>query len=108
MEYSRTFGSMFPEQLIPKGTKKDIDDSVKGLISQYYSYIDAWNVTGACALYKENKELLEPYMIDMAYINRLEEEIWNVSVSTLGKLTTIISDKEPPSQSEHSFWLKEY
>lgn len=44
----------------------------------------------------------------MAYINRLEEEIWNTAVVTLNKLTTVVSDTVPLSQSENSFWLKEY
>lgn len=108
MNYSRNFGSRFPDELLPVGTKKDIDDSVNRLIAQYYSYIDAGNITAANTLYNENKALLEPYQIDMAYVNRLEEEIWNTSIATLNKLTTIVSDTAPLSQSENSFWLQEY
>lgn len=108
MNYSNIFGSRFPEELIPVGTKKDIDDTVTALISQYYNYIDAGNISVANALYEENKVTLEPYIIDMAYINFLEESIWNTAVATLNKLTTIISDTMPASQSENSFWLQEY
>lgn len=108
MNYARNFGSNFPDELIPIGTKRDVDDSVSGLIAQYYSYIDAGNITAANSLYNENKDLLEPYQIDMAYINRLEEEIWNTAVATLNKLTTIVSDTAPLSQSKNSFWLQEY
>ena len=85
MEYSHNFGSNFPDSLIPIGTKKDIDDSVKDLITQYYSYIENGKVTDAKSLYDQNKTLLEPYIIDMEYINRLEEEIWNTHVATLKK-----------------------
>ena len=108
MEYSHNFGSNFPDSLIPIGTKKDIDDSVKDLITQYYSYIENGKVTDAKSLYDQNKTLLEPYIIDMEYINRLEEEIWNTHVATLKKLTTIISSKPPALQSENCFWLQEY
>lgn len=108
MNYSRNFGSNFPEELVPVAAKKDVDDSVSNLISQYYSYIDAGNITAASTLYTENKDLLEPYQINMAYINRLEEEIWNACVATLNKLTTIVSDTTPLSQSKNSFWLQEY
>lgn len=108
MNYSRNFGSGFPNELIPIGNKKDIDDSVSSLISQYYSYIDAGNTAAASALYNENRDLLEPYQIDMAYINRLEEEIWNTCIATLNKLTTVVSDTAPLSQTENSFWLQEY
>lgn len=32
MEYSHNFGSNFPNEIIPVGTKKDIDDTIKELI----------------------------------------------------------------------------
>lgn len=108
MKYSRQFGSRFPEKFIPVGAKRDVDDSVKDLISQYYSYIDAGNLTAARLLYQENQTALEPYMIDMSYINRLEEEIYNAHIATLNKLTSIVSDTMPLSQSDNSFWLKKY
>lgn len=108
MKYSRQFGSRFPEEFIPVGAKKDVDDSVKDLISQYYSYIDAGNLTAAHLLYQENQTALKPYMIDMSYINRLEEEIYNAHIATLNKITSIVSDTMPLSQSDNSFWLQKY
>lgn len=108
INFSRSFGSNFPDELIPVGTKKDIDDTAASLITQYYSYIDAGNVTAANTLYNENKDILEPYQINMSYINRLEEEIWNTAIATLNKLTTIVSDTTPVSQTENAFWLQEY
>lgn len=108
MKYSRQFGSRFPEKSISVGVKRDVDDSVKDLISQYYSYIDAGNLDAAYLLYQENKTALEPYMIDMSYINRLEEEIYNAHIATLNKITTIVSDAMPLSQSDNSFWLQKY
>lgn len=47
-------------------------------------------------------------MINMEYINFIEEEIWNMNVATLKKLTTIISPNEPADQPDHGFWLQEY
>ena len=106
MEYSRNFGSKFPEELIPVGTKKDIDDISTHLINQYYAYIDAGNVTEANKLYNSNKELLEQYSINMNYINFIEEELWNMSVLTLKKTSTIITDNEPATQPRYGFWLQ--
>lgn len=108
MEYSRNFGSNFPGSFIPLGTKKDIDDTVKDLITQYYSYIDSGNITDANMLYENNKEVLEDYKIDMAYVNRLEEEIYNVGLNILKCTKNIISDVEPIEQSNDGFWYQEY
>lgn len=108
MEYSRNFGSNFPQSLIPVGTKKDVDDSVSSLISQYYSFCDKGDMNSAAQLYKNNKTLLEPYIVDSAYFNFIEEEIYNIGVGLLNTTKSIISDTEPISQSENSHWLKEF
>lgn len=108
MDYSRNFGSKFPEEFIPVGTKKDIDDKVTNLVSQYYAYIDAGNISAANTLYNDNKSILEDYQIDMAYINRLEEEIYNVGVDVLKKRENIISASEPSGQEADCYWYKDY
>lgn len=108
MEYSNIFGSNFPEELIPVGTKKDIDDDVQTVIMQYYSLMDSGKLSEANALYEENKASLEPYVIDMAYINKLEEELYNIGLGLLKKAETIISDSEPADQNEYGFWYQEY
>jgi hypothetical protein len=108
MDYSRIFGSNFPDELIPYGTKKDIDTYSKSLITQYYSFVESGDISGANALYASNKDLLEPYMIDMAYINRLEEEIYNLGLAVLKSTGTVIDTTEPLDQSSGSFWYKEY
>lgn len=108
MEYSHNFGSNFPSELIPVGDKKDIDDSVKDLISQYYSYISTGDLNLANELYENNKSALEPYAIKMKDINRLEEDIYNTGLLVLNQIKNIISDTEPANQSENSFWYQDY
>lgn len=108
MNYSYNFGSSFPKDLIPVGTKKDIDDTVKNLITQYYAYIDAGNISAANTLYNDNKGILEDYQIDMAYINRLEEEIYNIGVNVLKKRENVISTSEPDDQADDGYWYKDY
>lgn len=107
MEYSHIFGSNFPTELIPVGTKKDVDDDVQALIQQYYQLMESNSLNDAYALYEANKEVLEPYAINMKYVNRLEEEIFNAGLMALNKTTVIISNQEPASQSEGSFWYRE-
>lgn len=108
MNYSYNFGSSFPDGLIPVGTKKNIDDTVKNLITQYYAYIDAGNISAANTLYNDNKSILEDYQIDMAYVNRLEEELYNVGLCMLKKRIHVISASEPVDQADEGYWYQDY
>lgn len=108
MEYSHNFGSNFPNETIPVGTKKDVDDTIKALIKQYYSYIESGDLASANQLYEANKDTLEPYQINMEYINRLEEDIYNTGIFALNSIKSIVSSDEPASQSVDSFWYQDY
>lgn len=112
MGYSRLFGSQFPQQAIELGSHKDIDDVVAEIINQYNICIQANDLKWAAEIYEENKELLEPYIINAAYINRLEEEIYNTGVYAItsgGDSGTIISETEPKTeQNEGDYWLSDY
>lgn len=108
MEYSRIFGSTFPDALIPVGSKKDVDHTVVNLVNQYYSYIDSGNISGATKLYEDYKSFLQPYVINMEYINRLEEEIFNTGLSVLKISTNIINSTEPLDQPENGYWYTDY
>ncbi len=110
MEYSNNFGSQFPNAVIPVGTKKDVDDYVVDIILQYNSYVDAGNTSAAYALYNDNKDTLDKYIVSANYFNRLEEEMHNLGIALLSSVTTVISATEPDStyMSENSHWLQEY
>lgn len=113
MGYSRLFGSQFPEQAIEPGSHKDIDDAVAELINQYNICIQANDLKWAAEIYEENKDILEPYIINAAYINRLEEEIYNAGIYATtnggGASGTIISETEPDiEQTEGDYWLSDY
>lgn len=108
MEYSRNFGSTFPEGLITVGTKKDVDDTVVSLVNQYYQYMNANDCNSAYRLYKENESDLEPCSITSADFNRLVEDIFNISLYVLNNYSIIFSDTEPEYQSEGSRWIKRW
>lgn len=108
MNYSYNFGSKFPNQVIDIGTRKDVDDSVIELIKQYYTYIDSGNIGSANELYNNNKNILEPYGFNASYLNRLEEEIYNLGVGLLSSMSTIISSNMPTNQSVNNYWLEDY
>ena len=109
MSYSRTFGSNYPSTLIQLGTHKDVDNSVVGLVNQYNAYVQAGNMVAAGNLYNQNKAKLEPYVLNMSYINRLEEEIYNTGLYALSSNSSITSDTEPTiEQNVGSYWLQDY
>lgn len=110
MEYSNTW-SKYPDEPIPVGTKKDIDNNVKSLVSKYYSYMNNGDINNANRLYEANKTTLEKYIVNAQYFNRLEEEIYNTGVKAIeafSKQTIVVSDTEPSSQVTYSHWLKEW
>lgn len=108
MDYSYNFGSNFPNEVIPIGEKKDIDNSVFDLVSQYYHFMDSKDIESAFTLYSNNKKTLDPYNINAYDYNRLQEELFNMGLYILNNTSTIIANKEPSTQSENSHWLKEF
>jgi len=109
MNYSRNFGSLFPNEMISVGTRKDVDNTVVGLINQYNSYVASGDMASASAYYKANQGVLSPYMIDTTYINRLEEEIYNTGLYAMITNGTVISDNQPEvEQNVGDYWLMDY
>lgn len=108
MDYSHKFGSQFPDELIEVGTRKDIDDSVINLITQYYAYIEAKDLDSATNLYNENRDVLEPYSATMEYFNGLEEHIFNTGLLALKKATMYFGSIEPVDQPVDGFWYQDY
>ena len=109
MDYSRTFGSNYPNECIALGSHKDIDNTVIKLINTYNSYIQNGSMTSAGAFYKKNKVLLEPYILNMDYINRLEEEIYNTGIYAMASNSSITSETEPKiEQNIGNYWFQDY
>lgn len=107
-KYSREFGSNYPNQMISLGLHKDVDDSVVELINEYNSYVQKNDMSTAYQFYEQNKNILNPYIINMSYINYLEEEIYNTGLYALNTSPIIYSSEEPLSASEGSYWIQEY
>lgn len=109
MDYSRTFGSTFPNNLISYGNHRDIDNNVVSLVNQYNAYLQAGNVKQASQLYETNKEMLDPYILNMSDVNRLEEEIFNTGLYALSKSSSVVSDSTPVAElGLNSYWFSDY
>lgn len=106
MDFSRIFGSKFPNSLIEVGTKKDVDDSVLSLVNQYQNYMASGNRSAANNLYLNNKDILEPYKISMKDFNSLQEELYNIGLHTLQQAKTLATTTEPSSMSDGSVWIE--
>lgn len=92
--YSRESGSNFPDSLLDMPDMKDIDDSVKDVIMQYYAFITQGNIDSALTL-KEFHPELDSYWFDAAKINLLKEEIQNLGIYAKLLRRSTISDTEP-------------
>ena len=109
MDYSRAFGSNYPSELIPLGTHKDVDNTVVNLINTYNSFVQRGDMVSAGIFYEQNKTTLEPYILNMDYINRLEEEIYNTGLYAMTTVDSITSDTEPEvEQGVGSYWFQDY
>lgn len=110
-EYSRLFGSNFPNEAITLTNYKDINNAteeVKNLIMQFYTFMDAGNIASASALYESNKEILAPYYVGMEHFNKWEEELYNAEQYVLNSTITAVSENEPNIDDYplYSSWLK--
>ena len=107
MSYSKVFGSQFPEQSLIIQEKQDIDDTVAEIVSTIQKCINNGSISKAKETYDENKNILEPYNIDAAFINLLQEEIYNVGLFAKSKQTNLIQSEMPTTQ-EAGFWYLDY
>ena len=97
-DYSRLFGSQFPDSALVLTGYKDIGeatDAEKELIQQYYTYIDAKDYVNATTLLTSNWDVLNPYYFGMEILNKLEEELYNTQTYALKNNTVVISSDEP-------------
>ena len=109
MNYSRNFGSSFPQKPIAPGNHKDVDAAVSSLVTQYNQYMQNGNMAAASKLYLDNKDLLSLYIIDTSYINFLEEELYNTGLFALLSQDTIVSETQPgENQDVGGYWLQDY
>lgn len=109
MNYSRNFGSSFPQEVIAPGNHRDVDAAVSSLVTQYNQYMQNGDVAAAGKLYHDNKDLLSLYRIDTSYINLLEEELYNTGVFALLSQETIVSETQPgENQDIGGYWLQDY
>jgi len=104
--YNHNFGSTFPTSLPSFVEKQDVNDTVKTMIDTYYEYIDQEDISGAYQYYEANKSVLEPYIINSAFVNRLSEEVYNMGVFSMYYSPTIISSEEPEDQLQNGSWFQ--
>lgn len=108
MEYSRNFGSQYPEVQMTVSEKKDIDNSVSKTVNKIETYVKNNNLSEAAKLMEENAELLEPYIINSEFFNLIQEEIYNIGLLAISKQNSMVSNTQPTTQTvAGSYWLKD-
>lgn len=110
-DYSRVFGSQFPETAMELTEYKDIGEApanVQILAQNYYELLEATDFIKASALLEENWNVLSKYYFGMEILNKLEEEIYNTQIFAQKNNTVIIGTQEPDISTSTSTvpWLK--
>lgn len=101
-DYSRVFGSQFPETVMELTEYKDIGEApaaIQYLARQYYSFMETNDYASASTLLKENWNDLSQYYCGMEMLNKLEEEIYNAQIYALKNNTVIMSTEEPDAST---------
>lgn len=105
--YSRESGSLFPDSVLDMKPLKDIDDSVKDVMKEYYRFMEEGNIDSALALKDAHPEL-QDYWVSAAKLNRITEEIQNIEIYAKLLRTNVISDTEPELNYDTGcFWIQE-
>ena len=97
-DYSRVFGSQFPETVMELTEYKDIGEApadVQILAQEYYALVEAKNFINASALLEENWSKLGQYYCGMEMLNKLEEELYNTQLFAQKNNTVIMGTDEP-------------
>lgn len=109
--YSKVFGSNYPDAVIKLTEYKDIGEasaSVQALAQRYYSLMEQNDFAAASSLLHENWNELGQYYCGMEMLNKLEEELYNTQTYALKKNTVYLSKDIPdPLEFTHATpWLE--
>ena len=108
MEYSRNFGSQYPVVQMAVSQKKDIDNNVVTLVNVIENYVHNNDLENASIFLEVNKDVLDPYIIDSSFFNLIQEEIYNIGILALSKQNSMVSDKQPTTQTvAGSYWIQD-
>lgn len=107
MQYTNEY-SKFPNKLYTKHSFQDMKDapaSVVTLVEDIKTYMRAKNYTQAARILQENKSTLAKYMIDITYINTLDEEIRNLEIYCKVKKQSVYYTTTEPDGVNGDVWI---
>lgn len=97
INYSRESGSLFPDQVINIPDFKDVDDSIKDIIMQYYQLLSDNDFNSARMFLRSYPEL-DNYIVNAKKLNLLFEELQNIAIFAKLQKLSVISQDEPLGQ----------
>lgn len=109
MNYSREFGSNFPNSVMDIRTFKDVDETVISLVKKVREYQAKGDYASSKAILEDNAELLKDYMLSSDYFNLLAEETRNLEIYAMGnQQQTYYTDVVPTDiSSTNDVWIGE-
>lgn len=86
---------------------KDAPTSVATIVTQIKTYIVNKNFSAAAAMLEDYKNVLAQYMVDAAYINKLDEELRNLEIYTKSKKQAIYYQSDKPDGVTGDVWISD-
>lgn len=107
MEYTRNFGSQFPDKVMNLRTFKDVDATALSLVNQIKKLQNAGDFKNASLLIEQNKEFLDNYILSAEYLNFLDEETRNIEIFAKGNSQSTYYQDIVPSNisSKNDVWI---
>lgn len=90
---------------------KDISEAtpeIRNIIYQIELYRLNGNMEVAYELLEKNKAALKPFIVTNESFNKIESDIYNLSVDVIGTQKIILSVSEPSELATNSEWLRPY
>lgn len=98
--------------IIELSNYKDVDAESAPYVKKYQSYIDAGNITAANNYLKQNKDILQPRIVNANSFNKIELDINNLQKQVYYSQKIVLDPDEPDVNDyelrENSEWLQEY
>ena len=78
--YTRSFGSLYPQDIISLTNYKNADNTIGTLLNQIKSKEENGDYAGAQTIIQQNINTLKQYVLDSSAINKYVEEIRNIEI----------------------------
>ena len=98
--------SQFPAQVYTPHNFIDADDTIGALVNTIKGYMERGDYSQAQYYIEQNKDILEPYVLNAEHINMIEEETRNCEEYALSRQQAVFYNGDEPTYAEiNDVWI---